>query len=363
MDAGRTSFEIAIDGTEIMTQIWCAIPVYNNAGTIEDVARRSREQLTNVIVVDDGSTDANLRELLKDIDVTVIRHDVNRGKGAALLTAFQFAAEHGAEFVITIDGDGQHFPEDIPRFFPHLQSDAIVVGSREEVSGVMPAASAFGREFSDFWIHVETGRAVRDTQSGFRAYPVKPVLDLNLGSRHYNLEMELITRGIWAGLNVKSIPIRVWYPDRSERVSSFHPLRDNLRISLLHTRLVLRQLLPIPDRKLPLSDILKGNNSPLGLTAAVVISVIPAIVLWPWGWIAVVYLAVRLHLNKLMVLVAVALCMLPIIPRWCMNLGHLILPRGTNSHLECIVGAHAIALPAAAGSGLLVYFTAKRRQR
>ena len=158
----------------------------------------------------------------------VIRHPNNLGKGAALATAFD-AAAGDAKYVITLDGDGQHFPEDIPRFFPHLSPDTILIGRREEVSGSMPRSSLFGREFSDFWIGVETGVIVHDTQSGFRAYPLRHVRELKINSHHYNFEMEIITRALWAGLKVTSVPIRVWYPAASERVSSFHPLRDNAR--------------------------------------------------------------------------------------------------------------------------------------
>ena len=212
-----------------MTQICCGIPVYNNAATIADVARQCRGQIAGVVVVDDGSTDADLRDLLKTLNVTVVRHPSNQGKGAALLTALQFAAERGAEYLLTIDGDGQHFPEDIPRFLSRLSPDAILLGSRETIVGDMPRSSLFGREFSDFWICVESGASLRDTQSGFRVYPVKHVLNLRLVCRRYNFEMEILTRAIWAGLSVLSVPVRVWYPNRSERVSSFRPFMDNLR--------------------------------------------------------------------------------------------------------------------------------------
>src|SRR5580658_9913661 len=103
-----------------MKNVYCAIPVYNNARTIADVAQRCRREIERVIVIDDGSTDADLTELLKPMDVTVIRHPKNLGKGEALKTAFRHAMENGAQYLITLDGDGQHFPEDIPRFLGRL---------------------------------------------------------------------------------------------------------------------------------------------------------------------------------------------------------------------------------------------------
>lgn len=233
-----------------MPDIWCAIPVYNNAGTVVDVVTRARAQMERVLVIDDGSTDADLRELLKHLDVRVIRHETNRGKGEALLTAFRAIDALGGKYAITLDGDGQHFPEDIPRFLPHLALDTLLLGRRDEVTGEMPRASRFGRRFSDFWIWLETFKTVRDSQSGFRAYPVRPVLAMRFWSKHYNLEVEVLTRALWGGLKVESVPIRVWYPEAAERVSSFKPLKDNLRISRLHVRLLLRRLLPVAHRKL-----------------------------------------------------------------------------------------------------------------
>ncbi|HEY8750416.1 MAG TPA: glycosyltransferase family 2 protein, partial [Tepidisphaeraceae bacterium] len=229
-----------------LAQVWCAIPVYNNAATITDIATRARQHLPNIIIIDDGSTDANLPDLLKPLDITVIRHPTNRGKGAALLTAMRHAHERGAQHLITLDGDGQHFPEDIPRFFPHLAPDCIAVGHRAQITGTMPRSSQFGREFSDFWIHVETGQTVLDSQSGFRAYPLPASLDLKPQSIRYGLEVEILTKAFWSGLRSQSVPIRVFYPPREERVSSFHPLRDNARLTLLHARLIARQVLPMP---------------------------------------------------------------------------------------------------------------------
>jgi hypothetical protein len=354
-------------------ETWCAIPVYNNAATIVDVARRAREQSPHVLVIDDGSTDADLCDLLKGIDVTVIRHPANRGKGAALATAFEAAAQSGARYLITLDGDGQHFPEDIPRFFPHLADDVMLIGRRDKVIGAMPGASAFGREFSDFWIGVETGVIVYDTQSGFRAYPVKPVQQLRIDSRHYNFEMEIITRGAWAGMQVGTVPIRVFYPDSEHRVSSFHPFRDNARIAMIHAKLVLRELLPIPHRSILSGKLdsetrsnasgqvswIRGLCSPLGLAASVLVATMFGIILWPWGPVATIYVTGRLHLNKAAALFVIALTTLPVIPTICLRVADRILGPTAGPHWRWFVGAHAVAFVAAPVLTLAVYFVAK----
>jgi glycosyltransferase involved in cell wall biosynthesis len=356
-----------------MTQVWCGIPVYNNAATIIDVARRSREHIAHVLVIDDGSTDADLRGHLNSLDVAVARHSTNLGKGAALLTAFRYAADHGGEYLITLDGDGQHFPEDIGRLLGQLSPDTILLGSRDEVVGAMPFSSRFGREFSDFWICCETGATVVDTQSGFRAYPINDMLSLQLGSRHYNLEVEIITRAIWAGLVVRRVPIRVWYPDPSQRVSSFRPGLDNLRLSLLHTRLILRQLLPIPHQRLPvapastkrsaaqwLNHFWTENSSPMGLAVAAALSVLLGILLWPWGPIVVPYLAMRLHLNKFVVLATLAICLPRALPAFCIRVGRHVLRADVSSFLVWFVGSHIVGFLSALALASFVYAAARR---
>jgi glycosyltransferase involved in cell wall biosynthesis len=355
-----------------MSRICCCIPAYNNAATIADVASRARAAAVHVIVVDDGSTDADLRELLKPLDVIVIRHENNLGKGAALLTAFAQAASRNAEYLITLDGDGQHFPEDIPLFHPHLDPATILIGSRQTVVGAMPSSSIFGREFSDFWVNIETGNAVTDTQSGFRVYPVAYVQKLNLTARHYNFEMEILAKSLWAGLNAKSVPIRVWYPEASRRVSSFRPFMDNLRISLVHTRLVFRQFLPWPHKRLAqsgaaprgvrqwLKDLCLQNSRPLGLAAAATVSALLGIVLWPWGAVAVLYVAIRLHLNKIMCVAVLLICATPVLPGVCLSIGQKIVGLEARSGWAWFVGSHVVAFCAALAIWPLVYFAAQR---
>ena len=197
-----------------------------------------------------------LRELLKALDVMVVRHSTNLGKGQPCSPLLNMPPITAAEYLITLDGDGQHFPEDLSAFLSRLSPIRSSLGSRDEIVGIMPRSSRFGREFSDFWICIETGARLCDIQSGFRAYPLRHVLSLEWSSRHYNLEMEIITRAVWAGLAIQSVSIRVWYPDRPCGCPAFGHSVDNFRISLLHTRLVLRRLLPIPT---PDSRFRKGR--------------------------------------------------------------------------------------------------------
>jgi hypothetical protein len=357
-----------------MTQIWCAIPVFNNAATIADVARRCREQMQNVVVVDDGSTDADLRDLLKPLDVKVVRHPTNRGKGAALLTAFAYAAERGAQFLLTIDGDGQHFPEDIPAFLPFIAPGTILLGSRDKIIGQMPGSSLFGRDFSDFWICVECGAMLRDTQSGFRVYPIQPILSLHFSTRRYNLEIEIISRSIWGGMTVASVPIRVEYFAAGKRVSHFRPFVDNLRITLIHTRLVLRRLLvPLPHRRIPnvpdvprrtstqwFTDLCKQNSTPLGLAAAAALTVLLSTLLWPWGPLVVLYVAMRCHLNKIMVLANLLVCLPRALPEFCLTVGRSVLHPNVSPFLQWYVGSHIVAFIASPLLALVVYRVARQ---
>lgn len=208
--------------------------------------------LPKVLVVDDGSTDADLRELLADLDVTVLRHEQNRGKGQAIRTASQYIEAHGGEYMITIDADGQHLPKDIVTFLPHMQEETpgIIIGCRDLNTENVPASSRFGRSFANFWLRVETGLVVGDCQSGFRAYPVRYINQISFKGSYYDFEAEVLAKAAWAGLALRTVAIDVIYPKPEERVSSFKPFLDNLRLTGIHSMLVGRRMLPIPHKKL-----------------------------------------------------------------------------------------------------------------
>ncbi|MBQ0044874.1 MAG: glycosyltransferase family 2 protein [Bacteroidales bacterium] len=229
-------------------RICVVMPTYRNAGTVADVVRRTLEQLrelsgSRVIVVNDGSPDST-DEVLEGLPVTVVKHRENKGKGAALKTGFEKALEMGYDHVITIDSDGQHFPEDIPVFLDAIRShpDSIITGSRNLLAENMPGKNTFANKFSNFWFRLQTLRNVPDTQTGFRAYPLKGLPNLGLLTSRYEAELELLVLSAWKGTPVHPVQIRVYYPPEGERISSFHPFWDFFRISVLNTVLCLLAL-------------------------------------------------------------------------------------------------------------------------
>lgn len=245
------------DSSLLPDDIWCVIPVHNNKDSVMNVALGCRSRIPRVLVVDDGSTDADVSALFAGSDIKVLRHPVNLGKGQAIHTALQFIGNCGGRFMITIDADGQHYPRDIERFIPLLQEDeaAVVIGYRMFHKGNVPWKSRFGRKLANFWLWVETGVRIDDCQSGFRAYPVQYLVQMKLTGSHYDFETEVLARAVWAGLRLKTVDIDVWYPEPQFRNSSFRPFMDNLRISCMHARLVGRRLLPFPHRRLVTSAL------------------------------------------------------------------------------------------------------------
>ena len=171
-----------IQSSSVKNKTWCVIPVYNNAKTLQSVVRSCKRQIENVVIVDDGSTDLDVSRMAVDENVIVIKHPENKGKGLALMTGFKYVEEQGGKYAITIDADGQHYPQDIDRIIAKIedQDDVIVIGSRDFSAENIPGKSKFGRNLANFWFKVETGLSIDDCQSGYRAYPIDYILKLNL---------------------------------------------------------------------------------------------------------------------------------------------------------------------------------------
>lgn len=224
---------------EILKQreVCVVIPTYNNGGTIKSVVLDALNYCDDIIVVDDGSTDETKDILNKIQDITVITHPNNKGKGTALKHGFKKALSMGFSYAISMDGDGQHYPESIACFLSANQKHpgSLIVGDRNLKGVNRSKGSSFANLFSNFWFYIQTGIILHDTQTGYRLYPLKKLYGLSLLTSRYEAELELLVFAAWHGVKISSIPIDVYYPPIEKRVSHFKPITDFARISLLNT--------------------------------------------------------------------------------------------------------------------------------
>lgn len=214
------------------------IPTYNNAGTLRDVIERTLKQCEDVFVVDDGSTDGT-HEILQVFSsrIRIVSHPRNLGKGKALKSGLELARKEGFRYAVTLDSDGQHYPEDLPLFAKAIAENfgSLIIGRRPLEGVERSGGSSFANKFANFWFHVQTWVKVEDTQSGFRAYPLRKIKGLRLLTSRYEAELELLVLSCWHGVRLMELPINVYYPSREERVSHFRPAYDFARISVLNT--------------------------------------------------------------------------------------------------------------------------------
>ncbi len=218
------------------------IPAYNEARTLRAVVDDALPLTGMVVVIDDGSTDGTA-QTLRDLPVRLIRHERNLGKSRALAAGFREALDAGAELLITLDGDGQHRPRDIPALLAEAKKypEAIVIGSRLHERDNIPVARYRANCFANFWISWAAGYAISDSQSGFRVYPadiLRGLLPLIEEKPGFVLESEILILAGWRGIRARPVPVPAIYPETS-RPSHFRPVRD---IALI-TKMVARCLL------------------------------------------------------------------------------------------------------------------------
>jgi glycosyltransferase involved in cell wall biosynthesis len=214
------------------------MPTYNNGGTLRDVIERVLVYCGDVIVVNDGSNDDTAAILASfGQRIRVVDYGCNRGKGYALKQGFKEAKSLGFDYTLTIDSDGQHFPEDIPVFIESLEQHpgALIVGSRNLRQENMPGGNTFANKFSNFWFRLQTGIALPDTQTGYRLYPLQSLP--RIFSSRYEAELALLVFSAWRGTELVPVKVNVVYPEG--RVTHFRPFWDFFRISVLNTLLCL----------------------------------------------------------------------------------------------------------------------------
>jgi len=232
-------------------KICIIVPTYNNVATLPDVIHQLLVISKNIIVVNDGSTDAT-GSFLSTLDnqISIIDYTPNKGKGNALRAGFKFAHKAGYDYAITIDSDGQHYVDDIPYFVEKVKDypNALILGARGFNHENMPGKNSFGNKFSNFWFWIETGLKMPDTQTGYRLYPIYRYDKTVFFTKKYEFELEALVRSAWRGIDIVSIPIKVHYAPPEERISHFRPFRDFSRISVLNTFLVFIAFLWIKPR-------------------------------------------------------------------------------------------------------------------
>lgn len=206
--------------TSSSNQRWlAALPVFNEVETVGEVLTEVRQYCRDVLVVDDGSTDGTGAVLGARDDVTVIRHGENRGYGAALQTAFEFAVEEGYAGVVTLDCDGQHQPQRIPRFIEAAQAADIVSGSRylKQYAGdsTPPPQRLFINRRITAELNQRLGLNLTDAFCGFKAYRSEALKKLRITDPGYAMPLQLWVEAAVNDLRVIEIPVPLIYLDLS----------------------------------------------------------------------------------------------------------------------------------------------------
>jgi len=205
-------------------KICVLIPGYNESRTIEQVVSNTLKVINDVVVVDDGSKD-DTAQLAKDAGAIVLKHEINRGKGAALKTGFNYAVENGYDAVVTMDSDGQHDPEDIPRFLNALNSfkSGIIIGSRMNDITTMPAIRKCTNKLTSYVNSTFAHQRIDDSQSGFRLITTDVFRTIKLETDRFETESEILIKASKAGFKIISVPIKTIY---GEEKSKIRPVKD-----------------------------------------------------------------------------------------------------------------------------------------
>lgn len=224
--------------------VWAVIPAFNERPTLRDVVTAALAHVDALLVVDDGSTDG-MADSVADLPVTVLRNETNRGKAPSLWRGLQAARQEGAGAVVTLDADGQHPPEAIPRLLDvHRRApDTLVVGARADKRESAPFYRRLSNDIADFWISWAAGRPLLDSQSGFRLYPGALIdrMPPGLGeARAFVFESQVLIEAARLGFATAFVRIPTVYPS-GMRPSHYRPVTDGLLIVAMVAGKLLRR--------------------------------------------------------------------------------------------------------------------------
>jgi len=306
------------------------VPTYNNDHALESVINGILGYTDHLIVVNDGSTDRTAEILELYPGIQKINIPVNTGKGWALRQGFAHAIRQGYRYAITIDSDGQHFPDDLPVFLDMVAEnpDSVILGARDMSLEEVPGTSNFGHKFSIFWFKVETGITVLDVQTGYRLYPLDRLKEIKwIFSKKYEYEVEILVRLAWRGVNILSVPVKVYYAPPETRVSHFRKFRDFTRVSIANSLLVFMAILWVRPlsffkglRKKSIREIyqkyvINSGDSNLKLALSVALGLFIGVTpIWGWQIVTAFGLAHVFRLNKFVTVLTSNISIPPLLP-------------------------------------------------
>jgi glycosyltransferase involved in cell wall biosynthesis len=203
------------------------LPAYNEARAIADVVRGVLRHLPHVLVIDDGSTDDTAARA-GEAGAEVIRLHPNQGKGVALEQGFAYALAQGYDAVVTMDSDGQHSPEDLPRFVEAFAEARypVLIGNRMTSTSQMPTVRKWTNRLMSFLLSRVMGQSVPDTQNGYRLYHMAAIQDVTIDSARFAAESEILLHAATRGIRIGSVPVRTIYGDEQSKIN---PVKDTFR--------------------------------------------------------------------------------------------------------------------------------------
>lgn len=323
--------------------ILIVIPAHNHGTTLPAVVHAAMATGYDLLVIDDGSKDDTLQSIA-GCQCRTVRFKNHRGKGAVLLEGAKQAANLGHDTLISIDADARCNPADIHYLVEKAQTSQIpcvVLGARHGFQDDAAKPTPLRKTSVNFWVRLECGLEVPDIESTLRLYPVKELLAQNFTPGRYGFTIESLVKLAWSGIPVSSVPVSA-LRDPSQKQDT---LANTLRLAFLHSRLVLRRLLPWPHQKLieqeplpkkiyatltqnplkVLGQSCREHTSPFWLATAVWLGIfMGALPLLTIHTIAIIYVAHRLHLNKVAAVAASQFCMPPVVPVLCIQMGYYL---------------------------------------
>jgi len=212
----------------MIEDILIIIPAYNEEKSIENLLKELKKNFKNILVIDDGSTDKT-KEIVQNEEVILISHKINKGKGEALKTGFKYAIEKNFPAVITMDGDGQHLPEEALKFVEKYKKNkktGILIGKRDIFSRDMPLIRKITNISMSILISILSFQWIPDTQCGFRLIKTDVIKRIRLYTSHFETESEILIKACLKGIKIKSIPVTTVYREEKSKIK---PLKDTIR--------------------------------------------------------------------------------------------------------------------------------------